>query len=139
MTRILIVESRYYEDIAAQLYEGAHAELETHHVEITAFQVPGALEIPIAIRLLARHHYDGYVALGCVIRGETSHYAIVAETSARGLMQLGTEHGLAIGNGILTVDHHAQAMRRSDPQGENRGAAAARAALALISAKSAAL
>ena len=98
--------------------------------------VPGALEIPAAIRLaLAGGGYDAFVALGCVIRGETSHYDIVAGESARGLMELALRHEALIGNGILTTDSGAQARVRADPDGKDKGGAAARAALALLQVK----
>jgi 6,7-dimethyl-8-ribityllumazine synthase len=130
---ILIVEGRYYDHIADMLLQGAKAVLEAHDVSFEVVTVPGALEIPTAIALAdAADRYDAYVALGCVIRGETSHYDIVAGESARGLMTLGLDRGCPIGNGILTVDNEAQALRRADPNGKDKGGDAARAALALL-------
>lgn len=134
MPRLLIVQAPYYEEIADALYKGAVAALEAHNCQWHEVKVPGALEIPAAIRI---HHlggtaYDGYVALGCVIRGETSHYDIVAGQSAAGLMTLACEYGLAIGNGILTCDTQEQARARALPDKGNKGGDAVRAALALI-------
>ena len=133
MAEILIVEARFYSDISDMLRAGAEAEIKQQQVKADMIEVPGALEIPPAIaRAADKKIYDGFVALGCVIRGETSHYDIVAHLSAWGLMRLGVERGLAIGNGILTVDRKAQAEARAAPSGENKGAAAVRACLALI-------
>ena len=133
MTRILIVEARFYEEISDALYEGAVAALGSE-VVTDRVAVPGALEIPAAIKLAATC-YDGFVALGCVIRGETYHFEIVANESARGLMDLMVSDGLCIGNGILTVEDEAQALPRANPNELNKGADAARACLALIALK----
>jgi len=130
---LLIVEARFYDHIQTMLLEGATAALDGAGASYEMVTVPGALEVPTAIALAdASERFDGYVALGCVIRGETSHYDIVAGESARGLVQLGMERGCPIGNGILTVDTEAQALVRADPKGNNKGGDAARAALALI-------
>lgn len=130
---LLIVEARFYDHIQSMLLEGATAALASAGATYETVTVPGALEVPTAIALAdASERFDGYVALGCVIRGETSHYDIVAGESARGLVQLGMERGCPIGNGILTVDTEAQALVRADPKGKNKGGGAARAALALI-------
>ncbi|GIX14235.1 MAG: 6,7-dimethyl-8-ribityllumazine synthase [Paracoccaceae bacterium] len=126
--QVLLVVAPYYAEIAAALDAGARAMLARTGARVDRIDVPGALEIPGAIALAARH-YEGFVALGCVIRGETSHYDIVAGESARGLMEL-TLRGLAIGNGILTVDNPDQAMRRARDQ--DKGGDAAAAALQLI-------
>lgn len=137
--RVLVVEARFYEDIADALWVGARRVLEG--VSVERIQVPGALEIPQAIVLAldaatkAGRFYDGAVALGCVIRGETSHYDIVAGESARALMDLAVSRGLPIGNGILTVDTAAQALARAGGDKLDKGADAARAALALIALK----
>jgi 6,7-dimethyl-8-ribityllumazine synthase len=134
--RLLIVEARFYDDIADLLLTGATRALEQAGASFDRVTVPGALEIPAAIRLaLDRGGYDAFVALGCVIRGETSHYDIVAGESARGLMELGVHHGALIGNGILTTDTGAQARVRAAPDrpdGKDKGGDAARAALALL-------
>lgn len=137
MPHFTIVESPYYEDIAAHLRQGAVAALEENGCTYDIVQVPGALEIPVAVRFLSQtdRAADGYVALGCVIRGETSHYDIVAGESARGLMDLGLQYGLAVGNGILTCETGAQAVTRADPAQENKGADAALAAIALAGLK----
>ena len=132
MIRVLIVEARFYPEISDALYDGAAAAL--GEVETDRVTVPGALEIPAAIRLAAGR-YDGFVALGCVIRGETYHFEIVANESARGLMDLGVRDGLCIGNGILTVEDEDQAFRRARPDELDKGGDAARACLALIALK----
>jgi len=132
--RILIVEAPYYTDIADSLASGAIAELEACGVEYERFTVPGALEIP-AIIAAAAHRFDGFVALGCVIRGQTSHYDIVAGESARALMDLSIQDSLAIGNGILTTDTAEQALVRADPKLKNKGRDAVQACLAVIEAR----
>lgn len=130
--KLLIVRAPYYRDIADALLAGAAAEITAAGAVFECIDVPGALEIPPAIAAAARlAEHDGYVALGCVIRGETTHYETVCNESARGLMQLGLS-GLAIGNGILTVENHAQAWARADTVQQNKGAGAAEAALHLI-------
>jgi 6,7-dimethyl-8-ribityllumazine synthase len=139
--RILVVEARYYEGIADALLAGAKRALDAAQADYDLVTVPGALEIPqaIAIALDAavkrKAPYDGVVALGCVIRGETSHYDIVAGESARALMDIGVTRGVPVGNGILTVDKEAQAWARARPEGQDKGAAAADAALALVRLK----
>jgi 6,7-dimethyl-8-ribityllumazine synthase len=132
-TRVLVVEARFYADINAMLLRGADAALAAAGAEVEHVVLPGALEIPPAIAL-ARHadRFDAYVALGCVIRGETSHYDLVAGESCRGIMDLGVREGLAIGNGILTVENEEQARVRADPAGQDKGGGAAQAALHLV-------
>jgi 6,7-dimethyl-8-ribityllumazine synthase len=134
MTRILIVEARFYPHISDALYEGAAKALDVEDVTTDRVRVPGALEIPAAINF-AGDLYDGFVALGCVIRGETHHFEIVANESARSLMDLMLRDGLCIGNGILTVENEAQALRRARASELDKGGDAARACLALIAAK----
>jgi 6,7-dimethyl-8-ribityllumazine synthase len=130
---LLIVEARFYDEIAEMLLAGATRALEAAEATFDRVTVPGALEVPAAIRLaLEGGDYDAFVALGCVIRGETSHYDIVAGESARGLMDLAVRRGALIGNGILTTDSGAQARARADPAGKDKGGGAARAALALL-------
>jgi 6,7-dimethyl-8-ribityllumazine synthase len=132
MARILIVEARFYEHLNDLLLAGARAAIEAagHGHEIVT--VPGALEVPAAIALAAETgRYDAYVALGVVIRGETYHFEIVANESARGIMAL-TLDGLAIGNGILTVEEEAQALARARPDDKDKGGEAAKAALAML-------
>jgi 6,7-dimethyl-8-ribityllumazine synthase len=131
VARILIVEARFYAHLNDLLLAGAKAALSGHEVDIVT--VPGALEVPGAIALAA-DRYDGFVALGVVIRGETFHFEIVAQESARALMAL-TLDGLAIGNGILTVENEAQALARADPQDKDKGGEAAKAALAMLALK----
>jgi 6,7-dimethyl-8-ribityllumazine synthase len=129
---VLIVEARYYDDLLDELGAGARAALDAAGATHETVTVPGALEVPGAIAIAVKTgRYDGYVALGCVIRGQTSHYDIVANQSARALMDL-TLQGLAVGNGILTVDTEAQAWTRARRGEHDKGAGAARAALAMI-------
>lgn len=132
MARFLIVEARFYRHLNDLLIAGARDALERagHSVEIVT--VPGALEVPGAIALAAESdRYDGFVGLGVVIKGETYHFEIVAGESARGIMAL-TMDGIAVGNGILTVENEAQALVRADPAQGNKGAGAAEAAMALL-------
>jgi 6,7-dimethyl-8-ribityllumazine synthase len=131
--RILLVIAPYYEDIAAELERGARRALAASGYAVDRLEVPGAFEIPAAIAAAARGRgYAGYVALGCVIRGETSHYDHVCQECARGLMALATRDGLAVGFGVLTVESHAQALERARVDGRDKGGEAARAALAMI-------
>jgi 6,7-dimethyl-8-ribityllumazine synthase len=137
--RILIVEARFYDHIADELLAGAKAALKAAKAESDVVSVPGALEIPGAIAMAeegghrpAGVRYDGYVALGCVIRGETYHFEIVAGESARGMMDLAIGRRLAIGNGILTVDTEAQALARAKASELDKGGGAAKACLAVI-------
>jgi len=137
--RILLVEARYYDHIADALLRGAMKVLDDAGATVERLTVPGALEIPgaIAMATAARKKapYDGVVALGCVIQGETYHFEIVSNESARGLMDLTLNQQLCIGNGILTVDTPAQAAARSGDDDRNKGAHAAKAALAMIALK----
>ena len=138
MKNVLIVEAQFYPGIAKALRDGAAAVLKSSGARFEYLGVPGALEIPQAIAIAARASeksgriFDGYVALGCVIRGMTYHFEIVAQQSAAGLMKLSLQHGLCIGNGILTCESEQQALARSAPEGANKGGSAARACLALI-------
>ena len=135
MARFLIVEARFYDHLNDMLIAGARAAFKQagHHVDVVT--VPGALEIPGAIALADQGGaYDGYVAIGVVIRGETYHFEIVAGESARGIMAL-TMDGIAIGNGILTVENEAQALVRADPSQKDKGGEAAKAAIALLDLK----
>ncbi|MET4132427.1 6,7-dimethyl-8-ribityllumazine synthase [Porphyrobacter sp. MBR-155] len=132
MARILIVEARFYAHLNDMLIAGAKAALAGAGHEVEVLTVPGALEIPGAIAMAAESGgYDGFVAIGVVIRGETYHFEIVAGESARAIMAL-TMDGIAIGNGILTVENEAQALERADPAQKNKGGEAAKAALALL-------
>ncbi len=139
--RILVVEARFYDDVADMLLRGAKRVLKDAQAAFDIVTVPGALEIPgaiiIALDAAASRGapYDGVVALGCVIRGETSHYDIVAGESARGLMDISLSLSMPVGNGILTVDTDAQAKARARPVGEDKGGGAARAALTLVRLK----
>ncbi len=130
--RVLIVVAPYYRDIADGLIAGARAVLEEVGAAVEVTEVPGALEVPSAIAIANRlGEYDGFVALGCVIRGETTHYDTVCNDSSRALQLMGLE-GVPIGNGILTVENYGQAAVRADPDGQNKGGGAAAAALHLI-------
>lgn len=130
--KVLIVAAPFYRAIADDLIAGARATLEEVGAAHETVEVPGALEVPTAIRIADRQsNFDGYVALGCVIRGETTHYETVCNDSSRGLTLLGLD-GLCIGNGILTVETIEQAVVRADPNGMNKGGGAAAAALHLI-------
>ncbi|OJW70061.1 MAG: 6,7-dimethyl-8-ribityllumazine synthase [Sphingomonadales bacterium 63-6] len=132
MANFLIVEARFYDHLNTLLVAGARAALEEAGHSVDVLTVPGALEIPSAIALASESgRYDGYVGIGVVIRGETYHFEIVAGESARGIMAL-TMDGLAIGNGILTVENEAQALVRADPAQKDKGGEAAKAALALL-------
>ncbi|MEZ5737012.1 MAG: 6,7-dimethyl-8-ribityllumazine synthase [Novosphingobium sp.] len=135
MARFLIVEARFYDHLNDMLVAGAKAAIEAAGHKAEVITVPGALEIPGAIGLADEAgEYDGYVAIGVVIRGETYHFEIVAGESARGIMAL-TMDGLAIGNGILTVENEAQAIVRADPKQKDKGGEAAKAAIALLGLK----
>jgi len=130
--KLLIVVAPYYKDIADHMIAGAKAEIEAVGGTWDIAEVPGALEVPTAIGMAERlSNYDGYVALGCVIRGETTHYDTVCNDSSRALQLLGLQ-GLCIGNGILTVENRKQAEVRADPADQNKGGGAAAAALHLI-------
>lgn len=130
--RLLIVVAPYYRAIADGLIAGARATAEAAGAAVDLVEVPGALEIPTAIGMAGRlANYDAYVALGCVIRGETTHYETVCNDSSRGLTLLGLQ-GLCIGNGILTVENMDQAMVRADPNAQDKGGGAAAAALHLV-------
>ena len=139
--RILIVEARYYNEIADALLAGAMKALNEAKADIERVSVPGSLEIPAAIAIVAdaaerrRRPYDGVVALGCVIRGDTIHFDIVSHQSARGLMDLSVLRRLPIGNGIITVENEVQALARARIDERDKGGDAARAALALIALK----
>ncbi len=130
--KLLIVTAPFYRDIADHLIAGATAEIEASGATHEIVEVPGALEIATAIGIAERlSNFDGYVALGCVIRGETTHYETVCNDSSRALTLLGLQ-GLCIGNGIITVENHDQAEARANPEKMNKGAGAAAAALHLI-------
>lgn len=139
---ILIVEARFYEDIADELVRGAVAAIEGVGGSYERVDVPGAFEIPAAIDLAVRstgiggrRSFDGYVALGCVIRGETTHYDYVCSESARGLQDLALRYGAAIGYGILTVENRDQAWARASVDQGNKGGVVAQAALRMIELK----
>lgn len=135
----LIIEARFYPHISDELAKGATAELEKRGATFERRAVPGVLEIPSALAMAARAgraRYDGYVLLGCVIRGETSHYDIVANESARAILGFAVEHALAIGNCILTVENEAQALVRAGVDQKNKGAGAAAAAFELAALRS---
>mgnify|MGYP000212268721 FL=1 len=140
---ILVIEARFYEDIADALYEGVRAELEAADVTHERVTVPGVFEIPAVIRMAVRsmdffagrRRFDGYVALGCVIRGETTHYDYVCGESARKLQDLACDHTLALGYGILTCENKEQAWVRAAVDQKNKGKDAAEACLAMLDVK----
>ncbi len=135
---ILIVEARFYDDLADELLNGAVQALERAGASYDRVTVPGALEIPAAVRMALQAienetaSYDAFVVLGCVIRGETYHFNIVSDQSARAIMDLTVSHGLALGNGIITVENDDQAWARARVSEQNKGGAAAEAALAML-------
>ena len=136
MARFLIVEARFYSHLNDLLLQGTRAALEEAGHSHETITVPGALEIPAAVAMAAETgRHDGFVALGVVIRGETYHFEVVSNESARGLMAL-TLDGLPIGNGILTVENEAQALTRAKPDEKNKGGEAAKAAIAMLELKS---
>jgi 6,7-dimethyl-8-ribityllumazine synthase len=138
---MLIVESRFYDGISDELLNGATRVLDNAGARYDRVTVPGTLEIPTAIGIAMdasrrrRAPYDGVVALGCVIRGETHHFEIVANESARALMDLSVRERLPVGNGIITVENEAQAHARAKADGEDKGGHAARAALTMVALK----
>ena len=142
-TRIMIVEARFYEDLAEEMAAGAIEVLEEARVKYERFSVPGSFEIPSAIKFAIksmefdsnRCRFDGYIALGCVIRGETTHYDYVCGESARGLASLTRRYSLALGYGVLTCENGAQAWARAARDQGNKGAAAANACLDMIAIK----
>lgn len=135
MARVLIVEARFYAELNDLLLDGARTALQEAGHDYEVITVPGALEVPGAISLAADTGlYDAYVALGIVIRGETYHFEIVSNESARGIMALALD-GMAIGNGILTVENDEQALVRADPAQKDKGGEAAKAALAMLALK----
>jgi 6,7-dimethyl-8-ribityllumazine synthase len=135
---LLIIEARFYEDIADELASGAIAALERAGATFERVSVPGALELPAALSMALEAGgadgagYDGFVVLGCVIRGETTHYDIVAGESARALMDMAVDEGLALGFGVLTVEDREQAWARAAVDRANKGGAAAEAALQMV-------
>lgn len=144
MPHFMIVEARYYAEISDLLLKGATAALEEKRNSYEVIQVPGALEIPLAIRYgmirpegrgAKGRRFDGFIALGCVLRGETTHYDIVCNESARGLSTLSLEYETPIGNGILTCETEEQALERADPQKLDKGGEAACAAMTLFDLK----
>ena len=135
MANFLIIEARFYDHLNDLLIEGARAALKAAGHQVEVITVPGALEIPGAVALAEQSgQYEGFVAIGVVIRGETYHFEIVAGESARGIMAL-TMDGFAIGNGILTVENEAQALVRADPKQGNKCGEAAKAAMVLLALK----
>lgn len=136
MTKILIIQADYYKDISALLLEGAIKKITDAGHEHEVITVPGAFEIPAVISFARKSgQFDGYVALGCVIRGETTHYDYVCEESARGLNDLAFKKGLAIGYGILTVENQDQAFERADCKKMDKGGFAANTCLEMIKIK----
>lgn len=137
MTKILIIEARFYDEFSDPLLAGAQLALKDSSVSFDVLTVPGALEIPAALQFAAESKagYDAYVVLGCIIRGETTHYDVCCNESARGVYDVVAKHGLALGNGILTVENEDQAMDRADPARQDKGGGAAKAALRMLEIK----
>lgn len=135
--KICIINSPYYGHIASMLLDGAVEELQKEAVAYEVFDVPGALEIPVLASMLLQNNrsFDGFIALGCVIRGETSHYDIVAEESAKWLLNLSIQYNMPITNGILTVENESQAIARADKLSKNKGGFAAKACIEMIKLK----
>lgn len=138
---VLILEARFYEDINDMMIDGATDALTKVGATFEKITVPGALEIPTALQYAAHRKngrvFDAYVVLGCVIRGDTTHYEIVSNESARGIMEVSLKHNLAVGNGILTVENVDQALDRADKSRQNKGGGAAIAALSMLALKQA--
>lgn len=138
---ILILEARFYETINDLMLSGVTEALEKAGATYEKLTVPGALEIPVALKFAAERKngrtFDAFVVIGCVIRGETTHYEIVSNESARGIMDVSLQHNLAVGNGILTVENEAQAIDRADKSRQNKGGGAAIAALSMLALKQA--
>lgn len=138
---VLILEARFYEDINNMMIDGVTEALTNVGATFEKITVPGALEIPTALQYAAQRKngrvFDAFVVLGCVIRGETTHYEIVSNESARGIMEVSIKHNLAVGNGILTVENVEQALDRADKARQNKGGGAAIAALSMLALKQA--
>jgi 6,7-dimethyl-8-ribityllumazine synthase len=136
--KVLVIEARFYEHISDMLLDGAMEAFTDAGADVTTMTVPGALEIPhiISYAEAAKAGYDAYVALGCVIRGETTHYDYVCQESARAIMDLAVDQQLAIGNGIITVENEAQALARADKTRKDKGGFAARAAVTMVELRS---
>lgn len=137
-SRILVIEARFYDHLADMLLEGATAELEKAGAVWETITVPGILELPAALAMVldgARPPYDGFVTLGCAIRGESDHYHHISAECIRALNELSVGHRLAFGNGVLTVHNEEQALKRADPTRKNIGGQAARACLAMLALK----
>lgn len=135
MSHCLIIEAPFYTDVCDLLREGAIQALKDARYSYDIITVPGALEIPAALKFSLTKDYDAYIILGCVIRGETSHYDIVCNESARGIYDLVTTYDLALGNALLTVENKEQAIVRADPEQKNKGGEAAKAALTMLNLK----
>jgi len=136
VNKILIIEARFYDHIGDMLLNGAKDYLTSNGHEFDVVTLPGALEIPSAMAFAAQSgEYDGFVVLGCVIRGETGHYDVVVNESARGVYAVALAHDLCVGNGVLTVENEDQAIVRADPAQKNKGKDAAEAALKLVEVK----
>ena len=138
MAHILVAVADYYQDVTNELHAGVKARLEKDGHSFETIYVPGAFELPVALQMAVdgSKHYDGYIALGCVIRGETSHYDYVCSQCARGLQDIALTQNLAIGFGVLTVETKQQAMDRASVKGKNKGHEAADACLRMLALKS---
>lgn len=142
-SKILIVEGRFYEDISDELCKGVIAVLKKAKMKYERVSVPGAFEVPQAIlhavhtidKETNQNHYDGFIGLGCVIRGETSHFDFVCNEASRGLMDIVTQHQIALGYGILTVENYEQAWERASTRKKNKGGEVAKACLRMMEVK----
>ena len=138
MSRILIIEARFYDDVHDMMLAGAKAEFDKNNIEYDIITTKGALEIPAIVKMAhqsSKYKYDGYLCLGCVIRGETTHYDYVCQESCRGIMDLSLDYNLAIANGILTVENKEQAIARADINQKNKGGFCAKVVLDMIELK----
>ena len=133
--KILIINSTFYEKISQRLLDGCIREIEKHKYDYEIIETIGAFEIPATISILENDNYSGYIALGCIIRGETSHYDHVANEAIRGINELAIKRKLAIGNGIITVENQKQALERSDFNNKNKGTFATQACIKMIDIK----
>ena len=137
MTKVLIVEARFYDDVHDMILSGAKEVFDKNNVEYEVVTVKGALEIPAVVKMAEKsktHNYDGYLCLGCVIRGETTHYDYVCQESCRGIMDLSLK-GIAIANGVITVENKEQAVIRANPEQKNKGGVCANVVLDMIKIK----
>ncbi len=138
MTKILIIEARFYDDVHDMMLAGAKEVFDTNNIKYEVITLKGALEIPAVVKMAEKsdkYNYDGYLCLGCVIRGETTHYDYVCQESCRGIMDLSLQYDIAIANGILTVENKEQAVARANIKQKNKGGFCANVVLDMIKIK----